>query len=211
MCQILFPPSHFPPFPQRASCVGLSAHCLLLSSLVHRPGSWKTKIIRRSHGNRGSPFSIVTETSNTSQERYGVSWGISTFLCHTTYGFPLSFLTKSCPSCHITIFVKRIMPYKTVCRYTHCFFTCSAAQTSKSASSSSKSSSHTKTSKTTPTTAGSGGGGGDSAHPQPTRSSQRNVKRPKTYDEELAELELAAASKTAKRSKGGVSLGRGGE
>ncbi|CAI8050452.1 Microspherule protein 1 [Geodia barretti] len=72
-------------------------------------------------------------------------------------------------------------------------------QTGKSASSSSSSSksSHPKTSKTTPTS-------GDSA-PLPTRSSQRNVKRPKTYDEELAELELAAASKTSKRSKGGGS------
>ena len=68
------------------------------------------------------------------------------------------------------------------------------AHVGKSASSSK--SSNPKTSKVTPTS-------GDSAHPQPTRSSQRNVKRPKTYDEELAELELAAASKATKRPKGG--------
>lgn len=67
------------------------------------------------------------------------------------------------------------------------------AQPSKSTSSSK--SAHPKTMKTTPSSIES--------TPQPTRSSQRNVKRPKTYDEELAELELAA--KTVKRPKGGGS------
>ena len=74
------------------------------------------------------------------------------------------------------------------------------AQASKSASSSK--SAHPKAVKATPSSS--------EPTPQPTRSSQRNVKRPKTYDEELAELELAAAAKTVKRSKGGAVSGEGG-
>ncbi len=42
--------------------------------------------------------------------------------------------------------------------------------------------------------------------PLPTRTSRRHVKRPRTYDEDLAELE-AMAAKTIKKSKGGASKG----
>ena len=82
--------------------------------------------------------------------------------------------------------------------YIHVYLLLSA-QTVKSTSSSSSKSSHPKHVKTAPSS------GGDPA-PQPTRSSQRNVKRPKTYDEELAELEMAAA-KSVKKPKGSAVSG----